>query len=244
MSKQNDELDRLAREGPVGEIFRAEQALSILDATGELANEINQNNYGEVFSTFQAFCIDQIILSINKLYENPGRYQLKSIPAVLRYFEENTQTLVITEPYLLQQQLTRLNLLLPDMDNDDQNTKNIFIHHKMINLVPDISNNETLAALKTLRDKRIAHPEDISVESLPRPTWGAVEDLLTPAKDIVGIIGDGYLSTAYMLEDGEYLLSTDASRVGRGTKRMLCNLGIKASNKSSNLSGAENAPPS
>lgn len=43
MSNQNGELNRLVKEGPVGEIFRAEQALSILDATGVLANEINQH---------------------------------------------------------------------------------------------------------------------------------------------------------------------------------------------------------
>ena len=231
MSEQNDELDRLVKEGPVGEIFRAEQALSILDTTGELANEINKNNYGEVFSTFQAFCIDQIILSINKLYEKPGRYQLKSIPAILNYFLENSQSLEVTQPNLLNQQLMRLNMQVFVTEETDQNVMNILIHQKMINHIPDISNNETLAALKTLRDKRIAHPEDISVESLPKPTWSAVEELLTPAKDIVGIIGDGYLSTAYMLEDGEYLLSTDATRVGRGIRRLLGNLGIQASNK-------------
>jgi len=231
MSEQNDELDRLVKEGPVGEIFRAEQALRILDTTGELANEINKNNYGEVFSTFQAFCIDQIILSINKLYEKPGRsYQLKSIPAILNYFLEKSQSLEVTQPNLLKQQLMRLNMQVLETEETDQYTMNILIHQKMINHIPDISNNETLAALKTLRDKRIAHPEDISVESLPKPTWSAVEELLTPAKDIVGIIGDGYLSTAYMLEDGEYLLSTDATRVGRGIRRLLGNLGIQASN--------------
>lgn len=231
MSEQSHELDRLVKEGPVGEIFRAEQALSILDVTGAFADKINQNNYGEVFSTFQAFCIDQIILSINKLYETPGRYQLKSIPAILNYFKENSQTLKVTEPYLLQQQLIRLNMQIPDIEEIDQNTKNKHIHNKMINHIPEISKNETLAALKTLRDKRIAHPEDISVESLPKPTWGAVEDLLTPAKDIVCIIGEGYLNVTYMFEDGEYSLSSDATRVGRGIRRLLGDLGIKVSNK-------------
>ena len=231
MSEQNDELDRLVKEGPVGEIFRAEQALSILDTTGKLANEINKNNYGEVFSTFQAFCIDQIILSINKLYEKPGRYQLKSIPAILKYFLENAQSLEVTQPNLLNQQLMRLNMQVLETEETDQKTKNILIHQKMVKHIPDINNNDTLAALKTLRDKRIAHPEDISVESLPKPTWSAVEELLTPAKDIVGIIGDGYLSTAYMLKDGEYLLSMDAARVGRGIRRLLGNLGIQASDK-------------
>lgn len=244
MSEQNDELGRLVKEGPVGEIFRSEQALSILDTTGTLAYEINQKNYGEVFSTFQAFCIDQIVLSINKLYENPSRYQLKSIPAILNYFEKNSQTLQITEPYLLWQQLTQLNMQIPDIEKIDLNTTNILVHHKMLNHVPDINNNETLASLKTLRDKRIAHQEDIPVESLPKPTWSAVEDLLSPAKDIVGIIGGGYLSTVYMLEDGEYLLSTDAMRVGHGTRRLLRNLGIEISSNSSNLTGTENAQSS
>ena len=230
MSKQNDELARLVKEGPVAEIFRTEQTLSILNATGALANEINNNNYGEVFATYQSFCIDQVILSITKLYETPNRYNLKSIPAILNYFEQNSEHLEITEPNLLNQQLTRTNMLIPDFEAQDQNTKNLLVHHKLNNCLPDISNNETLAELKTLRDKRIAHPEDISAESLPKPTWGAVEELLSAPKDVVGIIGDGYLSTVYMFENGEYTLSSDATRVGRGASRLLSNLGIKASN--------------
>jgi len=48
----------------------------------------------------------------------------------------------------------------------------------------------------------------------------------------MGIIGDGYLSTSYMLDNGEYFLSSDATRVGREMERLLSDLGVTASNKS------------
>ena len=176
--------------------------MSILNTTGALAKEINANNYGEVISTFQTFCVDQFILSISKLYERLGRFQLKSIPAVLQYFEQNSEYLEITEPHLLNQQLTRLDLQIPDFVNQDKNTKNLMVHHKLTNHLPDINSNDALSTLKTIRDKKIAHPEDISAESLPGITWGEAEQLLIAPKDIMGIIGDGYLSTVYMLDDG------------------------------------------
>lgn len=47
------ELKRLVQEGPVTEIVKAEQALSLLDVTGAVADQINENKYGEVISTIQ-----------------------------------------------------------------------------------------------------------------------------------------------------------------------------------------------
>lgn len=226
MKMYQEKLNLLVKEGPAADIFRAEQALSILKATGEAAEEINKNNYGEVFSTFQAFCIDQFILSTSKLYETPRGYPLKSIPAVLEFLKENAHHLDITEPYLLNKQLSRLNIFCPEFDKLDLVEKTLFIHRKLLGLLPSIRNNEALAAIKTLRDKKVAHPEDISIETLQKTTWAMAEELLQYPKDVLGVIGDGYLSTVYMLDNGEYMLSNDAKRVGRGVKRLLTNMGI------------------
>ena len=62
----------------------------------------------------------------------------------------------------------------------------------------------TEAALRTARNKQIAHHEEISVEELPRATWGEIPPLLDVAKQSLGIIGSAYFSTAYTVDDGSY----------------------------------------
>ncbi len=228
MCVHKKELKRLVQEGPVTQIIRAEQAISILNVTGAVADQINKKNYGEVISTFQNLCIDQFVLSITKLYEIPREYALNSIPSVLDYFDNNKENLEITEPYSLEQQLMRLGLDLAGFEKLTNAEQNTIIYNELSRRSPSLQDNEALAALKTMRDKKIAHPEDINVQSLEKATWQAAEDLLQYPKDVVGVLGDGYLSTVYMLEDGEYLLTSDATRVGRGMKRMLKDLGIQA----------------
>ncbi len=228
MCVHKKELKRLVQEGPVTQIIRAEQAISILNVTGAVADQINKKNYGEVISTFQNLCIDQFVLSITKLYEIPRGYALNSIPSVLDYFDNNKENLEITEPYLLEQQLRRLGLDLAGFEKLTNAEQNIIIYNELSRRSPSLKDNEALSALKTMRDKKIAHPEDINVQSLEKATWQAAEDLLQYPKDVVGVLGDGYLSTVYMLEDGKYLLTSAATRVGRGMKRMLKDLGIQA----------------
>ena len=231
MINKNIELMRLITGGPVVEIFRAEQSLSLLNVIGLLANEINASNYGEVFGTVQSLSIDRLILSITKLYEVPNRYPLKSIPGILKYFDENSENLEITEPYLLNDQLRRLGLFMECFEDFDKNKKNIFVHYKMNYLLSKINQDEAIKSLKIHRDKKIAHPKDTLVESLPKISWVSIEGLLSAAKNIVGIIGDGYLSSSFMI-DSDYLLSNDATRVGRGLARILSDLGINTSEKS------------
>lgn len=223
---RQEEFARLVREGPVSYIFRTEQALSIMNVTGELSKGINANNYGEVFSTFQSFCIEQFVLSITKMYESPRRYSLKSIPSVLEYFRKNATEIEVRELILLSKQLSRIGFDTDGFDDLTRVEQNTLVYEELARRLPRVEDNETLAALKAMRDKQIAHPEDIEIEVIAKTTWKKAEALLEYPKDLVGVLGDGYLSTAYMLEDGEYLLSYDAMRVGTGTRRMLKNLGI------------------
>ena len=84
----------------------------------------------------------------------------------------------------------------------------------------------TEAALRTARNKQIAHHEEISVEELPRATWGEIPPLLDVAKQSLGIIGSAYFSTAYTVDDGRYLLTSDAEGAGRALNRLFREAGL------------------
>lgn len=87
--------------------------------------------------------------------------------------------------------------------------------------------SQALDSVKNIRDKRIAHDENVAVERLPRVTWLELNKLLDYAKSFIGAIGWGYLSTAYVYNDGSYALSCDAQRTSSAMRRLLKRAEIK-----------------
>ncbi|GJL78311.1 MAG: hypothetical protein NPINA01_13000 [Nitrospinaceae bacterium] len=229
MELPKDKLMDLVKEGPVSDIFRAEQALSLFNTIGDVSKEVNDSTYGEVFATFQSLCIDRFVLSISKLYEKPKDFPLRSVPGVLNFLKENAEQLEIIDSYRLDNQMTRLGTDISKLIKLDAKEKTIYVADRLLSKKPK-GMKKTLDPLVKLRNKHIAHPEVIDVESLLRTTWDAAETLLQYPKDVVGAISDGYLNISYVVDSGEYVLSSDASRVGRGVKRMLAELGISTSN--------------
>jgi len=147
-----------------------------------------------------------------------------SIPAILEYFQNNTRNLQITQFYQLKLQLVRLGLYIEEFEKLSPIEKNSFIHERLSALSPRTKNSKIFAAIKSLRDKKIAHSEHIDFEALPKTQRSSAEELLQYPKDVLSIIGNGYLNKMYMYENGEYVLSSDAQRIGRGTKRLLSKL--------------------
>lgn len=218
-----EQLDSMLRRGLVEFIFEAEQSLSLVEACGENTEFLSAHNFGELFGTIQGLAINQFVLSITKIYERPnGRYPNLSVLSVLKYVEEQADRLKIKELELLCRGLERLEIARDAPDKaDSEKDKNILLVELLRERVPNIQGAPALIALKALRDKKIAHPEDIDLESIEKTTWEEAEKLLVPPRRIVGIIGDAYLSTAYWDDEGNYLLSTDGSRVGRAMRRLM-----------------------
>jgi hypothetical protein len=87
-------------------------------------------------------------------------------------------------------------------------------------------NARALQALKTLRDKNIAHPEAIRPEDLPKTTFAQIDELVALARTFVGLVGIGYLNVAYQDDKGHYLMSRDAERSTLCLDRLLQTAGV------------------
>ncbi len=168
------------------------------------------------------------MLAVTKIYEKPSkRYPNVSLPSVLDFVMENSETLCLLEPGLVRRGFEILGIGASEFDAaDSEAKKNIVIAQCLRASLPHVETHDALRALKTLRDKRIAHPEDIDLETIEKTTWEHAEKLLIVPRGIVGILGDAYLATAYWDERGSYLASIDGSRVGRTMHRL-----INAANK-------------
>ena len=221
-------LKEMVSSGPVEFIFEAEQSLSLIEACGSNLVFLQTHNFGELFGTIQGLAINQFVLSVTKLFEKPStRYPNVSIRSILEFIEKNADRLELQNPKLAREGLKVLGLDTSAFDATDTSAqKNVVIARRLRDKIPDVENHAALRALKTLRDKKITHPEDIDLATIEKTTWEEGEKLLVLPRGVVGVIGDAYLSTAYWDNEGNYCGSIDGSRVGRAMQRL-----IKAADK-------------
>lgn len=84
-------------------------------------------------------------------------------------------------------------------------------------------NRNRILKLKNIRDKKIAHNEQ--VDFVEQPTLIDLKELIELAKKVLGVIGWSYLDTAYVYE-GRYFLSDDARRVSLDIEKLFRTIGI------------------
>ena len=80
---------------------------------------------------------------------------------------------------------------------------------------------EALVALKTHRDKRIAHPEVTKKGALPDRVWGTLSELVDYAKKFLEVTHGTYLDVYHKPDDDDYFVTQDAKRIGYSLVRLL-----------------------
>lgn len=216
-------LDQMVKNGPVEYIFEAEQSLSLIEACGSNQEFLLKHNFGELFGTIQGLAVNQFVLAVTKIYEKPNkRYPNLSIHSLLEFVEQNSVQLNFLEPQLARHGLQLLGQETSDFEAADTAAKkSTVIARTLRKAIPDVESNEALRAVKKLRDKKIAHSEDVALNMIEKTTWKQAEQLLVLPRGIVGLIGDAYLATVYWDDKGDYLGSMDGSRIGRSLTRLI-----------------------
>ena len=214
-------LDDLSRE-----VLAADRARVIYDTISSYADRLNRHAFADAMAFLQGTSLTTYVLELTKLFEpRHQRYEIISVATALDLIRENRESLEIVErPYtvrLLRQFEPTLTL--------SGSASSLEITDAFVtstgNRLPRADGGDhelslTLKALKTLRDKQLAHPERIDPGALPQTTWAETESLLGFVKRFLGIAGWAYLSLAYEFEGGDYVLSRDAQRSGRSLARL------------------------
>jgi hypothetical protein len=219
------ELNALLSRGLVADIFRMERAHSLLEEIGASSaqlNDRNNGNFGELFGAFQASLISECVLSTARLYDRPNaRYPTRCMRYVLNFLAKHAASLPeIREPLQLDLTLKAAGLegaLACHIPNGARDFASALVNHYMA-LLDHASTSATIESLKKLRDKSIAHNEHVG--SVTGPTWTELRQLVTHAKQFVGILGWAWVSTAYDMS-GTFTLTEDATRPSRAFNRLL-----------------------
>jgi hypothetical protein len=220
-----EELKSMVTTGPASDIYKAEQALKLSAVVGESADAVNVSTFSHLFSTVQGYATEQFVLAINRLLEPQKRYALLSLPGVLAFLGEHAADLPLEQPTFLEQAMKRQGLWSDEIRSATGPDQTKAVADALQSKLPVATQNAALNALKALRDKRIAHPENISAEAIPRTTWEEAEKLLVMPRQAVSVCG-AYFSMAYTDNEGRYFMTTDAGTAGYAMRRLFKELGI------------------
>ena len=225
MSITRTQIEDLVKSGLVADIFGMETSYSLLKAIGTNASAINvpgAGNFGELFGALQKSLRTEAILAVARLYDPPSRrYPTRCIKGLLDYLETNADNLPpIRELFNLKQELKRIGMsdTRISLASSDENAFAKALSQHFNAILNDPQTLDTINKLKDIRDKSIAHNEQTT--QITGPTWSGLEKLIGHAKDLTGILGWAYLSTAYVI-NGEYILTSDAELPSRAMNRLL-----------------------
>ena len=218
------DLENMVKEGVVSDIFRAERAISLVKVPGLRAAQINSGSggFGLLFGTIQVSLNTEALLALARIFDKPSkRNPTRCLRGVLSFLATRGSELPsIKEPHQLEISLRAMNappeivLTVRQQPADFAPKFAAFVEE----ILGRSKMDEALQKLRTLRDKRLAHNEQVAV--VEGPIWAALSELLELAKHAVGVLGWAYFSTAYTV-NGEYILTEDVLRPAIALNRLL-----------------------
>mgnify|MGYP001277041165 CR=1 FL=1 len=225
MTVSREDLGSLIDRGLVSDVLRMERSFALLETIGtraELLNAHEFGNFGELFGALQEALQTECLMAASRIFDPPGRrYPNRGMRHVLSFIRDHADELpAIAHPQGLKTCLagTPLELtLMPLVDRGGRDFAIALVDQFSALIVADDRTN-AIDALRTIRDKAIAHNEQ--VETVEGPTWQAIADLIAIAKKLVAALGWAYANTAYEI-DGDFLLTSDAQRPGRALERLV-----------------------
>ena len=225
MTDARIELDNIVGWGIVHDVFEAEEASTILTLVGQHAGAINEATFGAYFGSLQRILGKSLILAVARMYESEKGYALRSIPAAFKHLECHCEELQINDRHAMLRAVRKLG-------QDDSSIKDAPDSVLTLATVRAFSTRfvalQTVAgaAIKTTRDKVIAHHEFVDVATLPKATYAEIDELIEFARNFVALVGRAYTNVVYDGADGRYSLTSDAERSSVCLKRLLSAAGV------------------
>ncbi|MEH1941790.1 MAG: hypothetical protein V7L01_16445 [Nostoc sp.] len=218
-----DQLKDIVKQGVTIDILDAEEAIKLYQVIGNHKDALIKDNFDSLFGVLQIVLVKNTILAINKVYEIPkNKYPLRSLPAAIKILKSNRNEFKIEYREQLEYQLNNWGF--------DRKCLISLSDSELTNIVAEalstkLPSEDEIKDIRDVRDKRVAHHELIDETKISSIMWPHLDDLLARAKKIVGVISNHYLGELYE-NNGEYVLSYNASETSRSLVRLLKKAGI------------------
>lgn len=209
------------------DIYEAEEIFALMDVTNEdeSITTINEGNFGNFFVINEMYLARQLVLCITKIYEKNSknsRYPIRSVPAALDIMRNKASELEILNRLALERELEALGYAVSNLNSfSSENLINHIVSH-FEKQKSESSIESALQALKTARDKYLAHNEAIKRDAvLPKFTYDQLRELIETAKQFISVMCAVYGGNNYSIS------SSDRTRAARCLKRLFRTLSGK-----------------
>jgi hypothetical protein len=164
-------LEELLNRGPAEDVFLAEEARAIAQLIDKERGSANATSFARVFAGLHGYAIERSILATTRMYEQPGRFALRNLPAVLAHLEAHAAEIPVVEPNLLRNPLQILGVWSSSFDAMEGPALTRAIVDALRARLPTPDTDSALNTLKRIRDKFLAHREHIALDPVPATVW-------------------------------------------------------------------------
>ncbi|PKO04764.1 MAG: hypothetical protein CVU41_15490 [Chloroflexi bacterium HGW-Chloroflexi-3] len=203
--------------GVCSDIFKAYEVYNILIVIWKNATEINEKKYGIFFGKLQEILVEQLILLLTKIFEDPGQYQIKSIPFVIKYIKDHEQLL---PPKLEKDEV--VDKLLGKLRCQHLKEKESFVvmfFKHWANQLGEIKTQKEKIIL--FRNKIVAHHERLDEQLVEGIYPNEILELLEKAKIFVSFIDNVYLDQITVDIEGNNFIYSDSKAAAVILKNLL-----------------------
>jgi len=184
--------------GIVQDIYHSRGAYALLKTVGKNKSKLAGTPHIDFFQHIQSILSDHLIIHITKLFEKPsGRYDIISIPSMLNFIRENQADLELVSFPFACQQLRTLGMVDIDAWSIDKAQLSGAIIQYFQNGMPSLESSPALQSLRVIRDKRIAHRENIDMADLKTATFEQAFELIEFAQNFAIVVSAAYTSTLH-----------------------------------------------
>ena len=219
------ELKKLLEKGVGADVWHAEEGYAVYVELANYANQINgsDSKFSRILKYLQNKSQNDIIMAICRVFDAPSnRYPTRCFLGLVDYLEKNSGRLprILNHKYLFEAMkdagFVEAKLFQLREAKDQEITEEIvaFFREKIKNKRTQL----ILGKAKNIRDKQLAHNEDLA--KIDAPTWDELLSLVELAQKLIGIVGWAYLNTGYFL-NGKYLLSDDARSISLDVRQLI-----------------------
>jgi hypothetical protein len=200
------DLDDICR-GVANDVFLAELARRLLEELDGAVDPINQTGIGKrFFADLQVILQHELILTVTRMYEpyssrNPGR----TLPATVHHIETHAANLPIVNHDSVLKYLVSRGHPRQSVDQLSNERLSLTLAKSLDGDIPRADMpansplNHALGQLKMVRDKAIAHHDQVRQSSLLIPGWSHLVNLIDIARETVSLVAHAYLSVGYNL---------------------------------------------
>ena len=213
------------------EIFRAHEALGAYMAIAQESDSLNRSGHRQLFGIIQRQAFGALILSVCNLFERPNeKYPNYSIRTALLHFRSVLNSVAVPD----QSEVKLDEYIRAEIDStfsiDDPLKAAAAAHvvcahfEEHCPCTPPRQGRKLdliLDALKVLRDKRLAHLEDLNLAGLTTTDLDGAIELLCYAQTFVNIVGYGFFGFSLKSISQPREFAPEISESGRQMKKII-----------------------